>query len=758
MSTVFAQSEHNPFESAETRQQLAFIERGLKKSEPNHEALNEWGKQLAESRTLMERCDKEQSAELEKLHQSIATLPKAASDESAEIAQQRQKLQAQEKTLTSKALNCRMLLIQIDQISEQLAEYRQHLVEEALTVIQPPLWQVFTSLQELQPPEGWRTWWQRLWSPGLDYPVKRGLGYLALCALLGFGLRFYLRRRYYHALAPRESFSGRFLAALGYVFLRYLPVLFVLLAWQAWLMLEQRMQGFNSWKVSIELGWVAYLFSLVVESIFAPPRLIPAPISLLSGTRHRLRWYLRGVVLLLVPGVVYLLLYGEAFFMDAMEEAVNLPLSIERAYLFIVTLYLLPLPWLMRRLLDNGLRRLVNVGFGVGCWLVAILEIVGYHALAQFIFQVVSGSFVVLGMVWFSISVVGDFFDTLEYAHRHWQQKVRRGLGLKSDEALPGAFWLRLVAALLIWVIAFLVLLRVWGLPDEAIISLLHQLRDGFDVGKWHLVPANILFGIVLFALLIAVSRWFRRRLEVDWLNRTQLTRGGREAVATISWYLGISFALLAGLATAGVDIGSLAIIAGAFSVGIGFGLQHVVSNFIAGLILLFERPVRPGDWVVIGKVEGYVQKINIRSTRIQTFDFADVLVPNSELITQPLTNWMLHDAYGRVCIPVQVAYGAEPAEVKAILLNIANHHPRVLQEGPMPPKVLFMGFGESSLNFELRVLVKKADEAADVRSDINFAIDEKFKQAGIRMPFPHREVHLIASETNFNTEKPRNI
>ena len=219
---------------------------------------------------------------------------------------------------------------------------------------------------------------------------------------------------------------------------------------------------------------------------------------------------------------------------------------------------------------------------------------------------------------------------------------------------------------------------------------------------------------------------------------------GARDALVTIVGYIMFMFAALAGLAAAGFDFGNIAIIAGALSVGIGFGLQNIVNNFVSGLILLFERPIRKGDWVVVGGTEGFVQNIQIRSTLIRTFDQSDVIVPNSELISNQVTNWMLSSKRGRAIIPVGVAYGSNIEQVRDILLDIAKNNENVIQTGHrIEPRVLFREFGDSSLNFELRVFLKEIEGRLGIISDLNFAIDKAFREANIEIPFPQRDVHV---------------
>ena len=169
-----------------------------------------------------------------------------------------------------------------------------------------------------------------------------------------------------------------------------------------------------------------------------------------------------------------------------------------------------------------------------------------------------------------------------------------------------------------------------------------------------------------------------------------------------------------------------------------------------SGLILLFERPIRKGDWIIVGGTEGYVRDIRIRSTIIQTFDRSDVIVPNSELISNQVVNWMLSSNAGRAVIPVGTAYGSDTEKVRDILLAVAEENVNVVKAGSLPkPKVVFRGFGDSSLDFELRVFLYNINERLDVISDLNFAIDKAFREEGIEIPFPQRDLHVRSLPDN---------
>jgi small-conductance mechanosensitive channel len=252
------------------------------------------------------------------------------------------------------------------------------------------------------------------------------------------------------------------------------------------------------------------------------------------------------------------------------------------------------------------------------------------------------------------------------------------------------------------------------------------------------------MLGFFIFACGWTLISWIKMQLEKKWLKQSYFSRSAKETLVTMTGYAGFATILIIGLSVAGVSFSNLAVIAGALSVGIGFGLQNIVNNFVSGLIILFERPVKRGDWIRVGNTEGYVQKISVRSTVIQTFDRSDVIVPNSELISNQVTNMMLNDNYGRLIIPIGVAYGSDTDLVRTILLEIAGANDRVMNDGSAPkPQVLFLEFGESSLNFELRCHLANIDERLKVKSAINYEIDRAFRKHNISIPFPQRDLYI---------------
>ncbi|MGI9483689.1 MAG: mechanosensitive ion channel domain-containing protein [Hyphomicrobiales bacterium] len=263
----------------------------------------------------------------------------------------------------------------------------------------------------------------------------------------------------------------------------------------------------------------------------------------------------------------------------------------------------------------------------------------------------------------------------------------------------------------------------------------------GFEVGGVHISLGKILIAILAFIAGLVLTRVITSWLDNRVLSRAQLNRGVRDSIRTAAGWFGYVVAAVLALTFVGANFSNIAIIAGALGVGIGFGLQSIVNNFVSGLILLAERPVKVGDWIKVTGGEGYVKKIKIRSTEIETFDKCSIIVPNSSLISEPVQNWTHGDTIGRVRVPVGVAYDTDPDHLRDVVYACATAHEQVLAFPQ--PSVVFFGFGASSLDFELRCFIPDVDYTLSVASDLRFSIFRALKENGIEIPFPQQDLHI---------------
>ncbi|MGH9546644.1 MAG: mechanosensitive ion channel family protein [Terriglobales bacterium] len=272
-----------------------------------------------------------------------------------------------------------------------------------------------------------------------------------------------------------------------------------------------------------------------------------------------------------------------------------------------------------------------------------------------------------------------------------------------------------------------------------------------FRLGGLPITLVFLLKAASFLCVLVLFSHFTMQFLQKRVLTHTPLELGQQYAVAKVISYLLFVLGLIVGLQSLGLDLSSLVVVGGALGIGVGLGLQAIVSNFVAGLILLLEQPIKLGDRIEVGNTYGDVVRLRGRSTWIRTNDNLVIIVPNSEFINQRVTNWTANDRRVRIALPVGVSYGSNPQVVREVILAIAQSHPDVLADPG--PEVIFLDFGDSSLDFELRVwTIQQVQTPARLKSDLYFALFDAFRERGIEIPFPQRDLHLRSISEPFSS------
>ena len=294
---------------------------------------------------------------------------------------------------------------------------------------------------------------------------------------------------------------------------------------------------------------------------------------------------------------------------------------------------------------------------------------------------------------------------------------------------------------LLVLLIGLPVLLLQWGYEWNEVSGWVSSAFFGFQVGGLKLSIQSIFIGIGIFVVGVSLTRivrqMFWRRTEHVFAEES----GARESIAKILTYTGFVLSVLGALSYLGVGVSNLALVAGALSIGIGFGLQSIINNFVSGLILLTERTIKTGDWIILGQVEGFVERINVRSTEVRTFDRSTVIVPNADLITGQVTNWTYGNKIGRVVVNVGVSYDSDPEQVYDLLMEIARSHPKSMDKPG--PRCVFTDFGDSALMFSLRVYIADIGDSFSVRTGVRNMIWKRFREEGIEIAYPQRNLHI---------------
>ncbi|NMM44630.1 mechanosensitive ion channel family protein [Rhodospirillaceae bacterium KN72] len=322
---------------------------------------------------------------------------------------------------------------------------------------------------------------------------------------------------------------------------------------------------------------------------------------------------------------------------------------------------------------------------------------------------------------------------------------IREQLALQHKTRSRIKFMARFVMDIALIAIGVSLVAPSWGISETDLLRAVRTVFGGLKVGSVTISPTDILLSILVFTVALALIRALKRNLAEKILPETEIEEGLRHSITAGIGYIGFVVAAGLAVAVAGVDLTNIALIAGALSVGIGFGLQNIVNNFVSGLILLIERPIKVGDWVVVGSNEGMVKQINMRATEIETWQRASVIVPNADLLSQSLKNWTHKDKMGRVDISVGVAYDSDIDKVCAVMLDIAKAHPRARRFPE--PFVLVTNFGDSQIDVEVRMFTSDILYVAIIGSEIRREILRRFHQEGISIPFPQRVLHFTREE-----------
>jgi potassium efflux system protein len=700
-----------------------------------------------------------QVAETRELLESMGE-PAQGATESAEAAAQRKDLQERLARAEGWQRQAELVIARADQLIDRVAAKRIELF--ARTVLKrgpsplvPQTWldggRELGALVQLFG-TSFGTWFGRL-SDGSDVGPAMLVVLAGLVVGLGAGLaiRAYLARRFPRRADTAPASRFELMMAAGASFVGYVAPLAVAIlgAWAVWPPPEFFPNGaVMAIFYGIIVGLVVWLLcQWGIEIAFAParPQWRVAPVG--DAEAARLAGRLKLVIALLAVHIAV--------------DSATAPLSVVDSFSAVwILLISVGLAVAMVRVLDRGLWTLQGAaaaqtaaapGEGEGepsaarsdltwrvlrhaaivaMWMAPLLATVGFANLAEYVNIGIAETGIVLfagaGAKLFSRAFVEAAFDP---AHR-LGRVIGSTFAVGSQGLRLTQFWLGLLLDFLVVVGAGLALLIVWGASREDILVLGTRLVEGVRIGPVTVSITDVLLAMLVFTVVLGVTRYVQRVLDMRVFPGTQLDAGVRHSLRTSVGYVGLVIAGGLAISALGLNLSSLAIVAGALSVGIGFGLQNIVNNFVSGLILLVERPIKVGDWVTVGRHEGSVKRINIRATELQTSSRASVIVPNSEFLQTAVINWTYADNMSRVDIAITVVHGSDLAKVEAALMKAAIDNPLVATTPK--PFTVFSKIAPNGLEWELRCFLRNIATTPVARTQLNHAVLDNLAAADI--------------------------
>ena len=682
--------------------------------------------------------------ELEERLKELGPAPeKEEPPESAEIAKQRQELTTSLAEVEGSLKQARVLLVHIEQLSERVAQkrhalYARELFARSASALDPFFWvQVFRAL----PVEIIRaTALLETWRSEQQEAGRLAASVLVLLALAAATIAVTWR---WHARAralPDSSAAAKAWSALR-VFVFF--ALRTPLACLAGLLVLNELGVLNFRLEQIAQGIVAGVAvacfgHAVARALFAADmsevRLVHEEDDATARCLHNhLVWASRILGVVITLQVIHKILFAPLVITIATNALFG---AVTAGFLIHLVLRLNRLkgaggPALRAAAWAHPLGLLMSV-------VILLALIAGYSGFAAFVALRVIVAAAVFGALYLLLISTQIFFANFG-EQSTIGQKLAASVGVSSRAlALGGTLVSALVRVTLI-VLSFVVIIGPWEVSTADLFDTVRNIPFGFKIGELHLSLHAILAAVAVLIVLLIAIRVVQRWLEKELLPRTRIEPSLQLSIVTIFGYVGAITAIALAFTGLGFDLQKIALIAGALSVGIGFGLQSIVSNFVSGLILLTERPIRVGDTILVKGEEGWVRRVRVRATEIETFDRASVIIPNSELITGVVKNWTRVNTLGRIVVKVAVVYENDPVQVRDVLCGLARAHPQVVQSPP--PGAFLVSLGEKALEFELRCVVADVEKSLTVKSDLHYAILKRFREAAIEIPYPQREM-----------------
>lgn len=500
-------------------------------------------------------------------------------------------------------------------------------------------------------------------------------------------------------------------------------------------------------KPPIELILHALLIYTIIVAftrfVFSPPYDLPSPLVKRVFVAKAIYHRVMIVATLLLVGYVTTTLFVKV---SLDPRVIQLIRTLYVTLLGASTIWLCLVVNRMRVIRENFIALSIFITIILFLVLAAIIvsEWLGYHMLATTIINRMLMTISIVIATWLILKVISGAIGFINAGRHILSILIKRFFVVLQHRPISELLVLKFAVYVITLSMATFFLLTAWSVSPLYVDQLYQWIMKGFIVSHVTVVPFKIIIALFVFVFLQLIGRAFAasfsRRAQFSDQKDTQV------AISSLTLYASFVVSLIITLVVAGVNFTGLAIVAGALSVGVGLGLQAIVSNFVSGLILLIEKPIKVGDRIVVGDTDGYVVKVRMRSTQITTMAKEDIIIPNADLITNRVTNYMFRNQLWRVKCAMTVKYGSDMELVKKVLLQVAMEHEEVIHEAPNEPLVLFRSFGDNGLLFELWAIIRDVNKKYRVESELNFAISKAFDENNIIVALPRRSIHFNQS------------
>ena len=570
----------------------------------DREELKELEQSVIKIRSQTNACITNNQDSVVKIDGEIELLGGVAERENRDVTEKRRSLKKLKEKHEAQLASCRLIILRSNQLIEKLQKKQQSIIaSQLLSRNKTLLANIIANFDK--PGEGLDSLVDFVVSTsGLDivYEHRYLLSIFIVLSVVGTFLFQKLFRKLIASQGEKShySFTRMLLISLLSCTAHYMLVLLLTSSFAVYfLYLGLSLEQFP-FIALVTIGLFLYVFlTLILRIVLNPVKPAKPLTNLQQDVAQTLAKRLRLLAKLLFVGF---LIFSASNLHDFSDSVTGI---LRNIYITLIILNLCWAFWLIgyiRGLANTHLLRSIIVITLIGSM---FADWAGYNNLANFIVIGISGSIVAWILTHFISILWTEFFNSLDDGDFAWQRYLRRKIGVQPDEFLPGSLWFRFTFVIVVWSIFAITMLKIWGLSDRNLLIIQNYVTEGFDAGPIRIVPSRLIVSLLVFAVLLSLVGWIKRRLQKSWLSRSRMDRSSKESMVALTGYIGVVIALLVGLSVTGLELANLALIAGALSVGIGFGLQNVVNNFVSGIVLLFERPIKTGDWIIVGGSQG---------------------------------------------------------------------------------------------------------------------------------------------------------